>query len=252
VKGFIGVSYSLESKQTIGNYVVRIWSIPTPTVEFVGKAITVQSLTGMGAGQPILEIDSILEINPLTGHDLTGDGFPDIAVTVATGGANCCFSVVAYNLGLEPTKILSSPYSEFSGTFQDLNRDGIFEFITSDDPLRSFCAYPTALAVKVIYQYQNGTYQPASPKFAPYYAEDIAKHTRVATDAKPSDGDWDGTTKCSVLPLVLDFLYSGQTDEAWEALRLYYTYPDLENLKLDIEWLIRKSPKYVSPPPDMP
>jgi hypothetical protein len=39
-------------------------------------------------------------------------------------------------------------------------------------------------------------------------------------------GDWDGTGKCLVLPLALDYLYTGQAELAWGALNQYYDYPD--------------------------
>jgi hypothetical protein len=55
----------------------------------------------------------------------------------------------------------------------------------------------------------------------------IADHTQMIEETDPSEfGDWDGTSKCLVLPLVLDYLYTGQAERAWEALNQYYDYPD--------------------------
>lgn len=239
--GHINVTYSLESEQTIGDYIVRVWYVPTQTIEFIGKAITLAK-----EGKAIFVIESISEISPLTGTDINGDGLSDIVVTLATGGANCCFSYLAYGLGMEPIEVLRSPYSEFSGEFNDLDGDGDLEFLTFDDPLNSYCGYPTALSVQTIYQYQNGKYQPASPNFKQSYTDDISKNILLAANAQPTIGDWDGTTKCSVLPLILDYLYSGQDDKAWEALALYYAYPDLEALKTDIQKLVEASPNFIA------
>lgn len=41
--------------------------------------------------------------------------------------------------------------------------------------------------------------------------------------------------KCSVIPLVLDYLYTGQPDQAWAELYRLYPYPDVETLRAEIE-----------------
>lgn len=58
---------------------------------------------------------------------------------------------------------------------------------------------------------------------------------------KGSFPDWDGTPKCTVLALVLDYLYSGQSEKAWEALYHYYRYPDVEDLRRAVEDTVRRS-----------
>jgi len=222
LKGFVGVAYSLESEQAYGQYVIRVWAIPTQTVEFIGKAITVVSVN-----QPPLEIVSVFAVDPLSGKDVTGDGLPDIIATKAGCGVSCHFSTVIYSLGHTVVKVFQSPDSRYTGNLVDINQDGVYEYVGYDDEtFQSYCANPVRLTPKVVYEYQpDSGYVVASPHYPEYYAEDIAQHTEMAVNAKPNDpdkgiwdGTWDGTIKCSILPLVLDYLYSGQNEQAWQSL----------------------------------
>jgi hypothetical protein len=103
--------------------------------------------------------------------------------------------------------------------------------------------------VQVIYAYDptKGVYTPATPKFANLFTDQITQDTQRAQTGKPGDdGEFDNSNKCSVLPVVLDYLYSGQTDQAWAALAQYYTAPDAATFRADIEKTVFNSPRYVA------
>ena len=59
--------------------------------------------------------------------------------------------------------------------------------------------------------------------------------------------EWDETSKCAVLPLILDYLYSGRMDQAWEALERYYSFPDAGTFRTEIEAVVRSSPRFTLP-----
>lgn len=238
----VSITYGLERQENIGKYIVRYWSAPASLDGFVGRAITIAA-----EALPLVEIPEVIRIDDLSGKDITGEGNPDMVVVRHTGGASCCSWVEVYDLGDQVREVLGSPYSRFSGTFEDLDRNGAFEFITYDDSYSSSCGYPGAVSAKVIFEYDGKEYRPASPKYAKYYQADIEKHLKWARDAVPTNGDYDGTTKCSVLPLVLDYLYAGQTDQAWEALHKLYTYPDLNETEAWLKGIMERSPYYVAP-----
>jgi hypothetical protein len=63
-------------------------------------------------------------------------------------------------------------------------------------------------------------------------------------------GEWDGSTKCGVLPLVLDYLYSGQDGRAWAELDRLYDGPDVLLFWAEIVQAVRDSPLYA--PSDAP
>ena len=236
------ITYRLERQETIGKYIVRYWSAPPSLDGYSGSALTIAA-----DAQPLVEITEVIDIDQLSGTDITGEGDPDLIVVHHTGGASCCTWVEVVDLGDQVRTVLSSPFSGFSGVFEDLDGNGVFEFITYDDSYDSSCGYPGAVSAKVIYEYDGDEYRPASPKYAKSYQADIDKHLEWAQAAKPANGDYDGTTKCSVLPLVLDYLYSGQTDQGWKVLHEYYTYPDVDEIEAWLKGKMEESPYYVAP-----
>ena len=99
---------------------------------------------------------------------------------------------------------------------------------------------------KVVLDYVPGQgYVPASPRFANLYASDIAAHSVDAERAMPGEyGEWDETTKCGVLQVVLDYLYAGMPYYAWSELYRLYQYPDVHVFRAEIEQAVYGSPLF--------
>jgi hypothetical protein len=146
-------------------------------------------------------------------------------------------------------KVMETPLSNCEGLFEDLDKDGVSEFVACDEMFAFVLCNPARPPlVQVVLQYQPGKgYVPASPRFASIYTNNIATHRKLAEEAKP--GGWDNTTKCSVLPLVLDYLYSGQPAQAWSELDRLYKYPDKQLFWAEIVRAASDSPLYT---PDGP
>lgn len=154
-------------------------------------------------------------------------------------------------------KILEETYAEaldhHTGT--DVNGDGIYEFLTCDDSFGyRYCPFYDSPLVRVVLRYELGVgYVPAGPQFPDVYAEEIVAHTALAETARRREGPfpdwpWYGTPRCEVLALVLDYLYSGQVERAWEALYHYYRHPDVEGFRAEIEATVWGSSYFVPPP----
>ena len=60
-------------------------------------------------------------------------------------------------------------------------------------------------------------------------------------------GGRDETSKCGVLPLILDCLYSGRIAEAWAALDRYYTFDDRETFREEIRATVSGSRYFALP-----
>jgi len=239
-------SYAIKEERTIGAYTIRVWQNTNSesSLGFDG-IVTIQAV-----GQPLVQIDMAPGLHELTGTDITGEGNPDIVIETFSGGAHCCFSTIVYDVGPTLTEVLRTPESNCSGHFEDLDGDGSMEFITCDDRFAyQYCCFAGSPAVKVIMKYVAGEgYLPASTSFRRFYTEDIANHTAAAEKAVPGDFcEWDETTKCAVLPVVLDYLYSGQPDLAWSELVRLYSYSDREQFKQEILQTVGASPLYVFP-----
>lgn len=242
---FPDVAYVLVEEHVIGSYALRLWEDPAREEFVIDSVATISAV-----GQPTALIEFASGFGDLTGSDLTGEGHPDVVIETYTGGAHCCFATYAYDLGPVMTKMLETPVSNCGGAFEDLDGDGVFEFITCDDSFAYvYCAYAGSPVVKVIYQYEpDRGYVPASPHFAAHYVEDIAAHTELAEQAQPGEmGEWDNTTKCAVLGLVLDYLYAGNADLAWAEFERLYTYPDAPDFRAEIEEIVSDSVRFAPP-----
>jgi hypothetical protein len=232
-------AYFLQEERFIGPYAIRMWRNPDSDPFMFDSILTIS-----GAGQPQVRVESFSGLGDETGTDITGEGHPDVIVNVFTGGAHCCFSTIVYDLGPTLTKVLETPLSNCGGHFQDLDGDGVLEFITCDDLFAyEYCSFAGSPIVQVVLQHEPGRgYIPASPRFPQLYVEDIARDLRRAEEAVPGAmGEWYNDTKCSVLPLILDYLYSGQADEAWAAFDRLYTYPDAQVFRAEIELAVSNS-----------
>ncbi len=243
---FTDAAYELDQQRLIGPYAVRIWRNAAGNADSLGvdRILTVER-----ADLPPVKVEFFQALGAETGRDLTGDGTPELVVKTFTGGAHCCFNTVIFSLGSTLTKLLDTPPGNCAGELQDLDGDGRYEFLTCDDGFAYvYCPYAASPSVTAVLAYEpERGYAPASPRFADVYAPAIAAHTQLAEAAQPGAlGEWDATTKCAVLPLVLDYLYSGQSERAWDALDRYYQAADRDQFRQSIEAALAASPYFAT------
>ncbi|MCX6093456.1 MAG: hypothetical protein NTY63_01365, partial [Candidatus Bipolaricaulota bacterium] len=176
---------------------------------------------------------------------------PDAIVNLYSGGAHCCFDVAVYDLGppLRRIGFPSPPGGNSSGVFEDLDGDGILEYQTADDSFAyAYCCFATSPAVPVVLRFDPKTfaYVPATFAFPAILDDAIGRDLGLAEQGAAGSvlGEWDETSKCSVLPLVLDYLYAGRIAEAWDALARYYPFPDSAAFRAEIERIVYASPYF--------
>ncbi len=240
-----GADYKLGDEVIVGAYGLRLWHNTVHPMGFEDILMIEHS------GSDTILIEQASAIHPLTGSDINGDKIPEAVIETYSGGAHCCFGTRIYKLGEEPQLLYQKPESNAGGQFEDLDKDGIQEFITYDDLFAyQYCSYAGSPFVKAILVYDplEETYKPASPLFPDQYTADILEYTAIAEEAKPGDyGEWDESTKCSVLPMTLAYIYSGDTETARSELERVYPYPDVEAFWDEIMLAIQDSPLYVAP-----
>ncbi|MCF6278635.1 MAG: VCBS repeat-containing protein [Anaerolineales bacterium] len=236
-----GENYQLVDEVLLAGYGIRLWQNTQDM--FAGVAMIEKE------NVPSVRIEMASAIETITGTDLNGDGYPDAVIETYSGGAHCCFGTQVYSLGERPLLLFKKPESNAGGQFQDINGDGIYEFVTYDDVLAyQYCAYAESPFTKVImiYDAAQQSYLPASPRFPEEYAENIQRDIETAASVQPGDyGEWDETAKCGVLPLLLDYAYLNQFDQARNALLQYYPYDDAEAFWNEVMLLLQDSPLYV-------
>jgi len=186
-------------------------------------------------------------LHDLTGSDLNGDDYPEVVVETFSGGAHCCFGTQVYSLRETAALILQKPESNAGGFFEDLDADGVSEFVTYDDSFAyQYCPYAAGVAVKVIMVYDAGLdrYIPANPRFPDQYVGEVATNEQRALAAPGELGEWDGTNVCAILPLSLDYLYMGQPDKAQTEFASRYSGLDTDAKWAEILQVVQSSPLY--------
>ena len=241
-----GSSYRLKNEILIDAYGIRFWRHTDSATGF--EDLVIIEKTGMKS----IKIEQAAEIVTLTDADINGDGYPDIIIETDTGDAHCCLGTQVYSLGETPILILDKPESNTEGEFKDLNGDDIYEFITTDEVFAAkYCPYASSPVVKVIMAYDitEMSYLPFSPNFPDEYKDDIARDTknaeRVSKAETYENGEWDETSKCSILPVALDYIYLGDLDKARSELERLYIYDDIDEFWNEVMLVVRDSPFYV-------
>jgi hypothetical protein len=234
--------YAVQEEQAVGGYVVRLWRNTSD------QGYGFDDIATLSRGEHLLvRVEQVVELGSETGTDLTGEGHPEVVFHTYTGGAHCCFSTIVYDLGETPWKVLETPLSNCGSAFEDLDGDGVPEVVTCDDLFAYvYCAFAGSPAVRVVLRYDpTQGYVPASPDFADTYAGIVAQDRALAADARAGEmGEWDQTAKCSVLPLLLDYLYTGRPGDAAEALDAFYDQPDANLFWTEVVQAIGHSPLY--------
>ena len=233
--------YLLQEERQINGYAIRIWRNPGSDIGF-DNIMLIEA-----AGQPSIRINMVSAINDQTGDDINGDGYPEVIVETYSGGAHCCFGTQVYSLRVAAVLIFQKPETNAGGFFEDLDADGISEFVTYDDSFAyMYCPYAAGVGVKSILAYNPGQdwYIPANPRFSSEYSEDIATHEQRATAAPGEMGEWDGTNICAILPIVLDYFYMGQPTIARSEFDNRYSGNDGDIKWNEVVQVVQSSPLY--------
>jgi hypothetical protein len=234
----------LIHQDVIRGYRARLWETPVETRAVHGHSM-LQVICPYG---PVVTVDWVTGLNGLSGQDITGEGNPDLVIERYSGGAHCCFSYVVFDLGSLLTMIPLPLDSPGQATFRDLDGDGVYEVVSCDRVFECrYCSCVGSYLPMVVLRYVHGKgYVPANPEFPQLYDADIENHQEQAERAQAKDfEESDPTGKCVVLPLVLDYLYSGRVNEAWEALYRYYKFPDVDAFRAEIEEIVFQSCLFV-------
>jgi hypothetical protein len=181
-----------------------------------------------------------LSIDPISGTDLNGDGKPEIVLSGYSGGLHCCYVYEIVSLDRTPKviHIFSSPVpikfeKQPDGTVLIRAYDGVFNY---------FLIPPqTAVIPQLIFKLDGNNLVDVSAQHPEIYDKEIAEaraqltadelekfkksnfHTALYMDQVPAIH--------KILTIVLDYVYSGREDQAWQALQQYWPESDLSRVR---------------------
>jgi FG-GAP repeat len=244
-----GPGYRLVDARIQGPFELKRWAATATEISPDGSCdcVTVVSegsrrvVTLRGAGD-------LITIDPISGGDINGDGFPDLVVSRYSGGAHCCFTTTVYSVGRSTRTVLAAGTGNCEGTFDDLDGDNVAEFSTCDDRWASvYCDFASSPMPPVVFAYNpvSRKYQVATPRFSAALQKLIDGELAEALSAPAVDGAPDpGAAKCRVLHPALSLMYTGRLDEGVALIRKLYRGGDLEAFVAEVVKQTRSSPRW--------
>lgn len=102
-------------------------------------------------------------------NDLDSDGIPEVLLQAYTGGAHCCMAITTYTWQNNQFKPIYFDYLDGGGgRFEDLDGDGLMEFVTLDNAFfYTFSSYAGSYPPSVILTFQDGAYIDTTNQFLP-------------------------------------------------------------------------------------
>lgn len=171
-----------------------------------------------------------MEIDPITGKDVNGDGYPDAVLVSFSGGAHCCWTYSIFSLGRYPG-LVAEFENRSTASFADLGGNGGVEILIRDGTFdegfglsHAFSPFPL-----LIVQLKGAKFEDVGAKYWRVFEKQILKERSKLKKAnlrefRQSNPDKIHSsldyldTKYRVLAIILDYLYAGRTREAHKVL----------------------------------
>jgi hypothetical protein len=205
----------------------RCQALVTPLVSKAGQAKTVAR-------------DWALSINRLSGSDINGDGKPELIVQGYSGGAHCCYTyrIISLSGGLPLVREIHDQVPVLfvrrdDGSTEIHAGDGVFDYF--------LLPHSDSVIPQIFLRLDGDKLVDISGEHVVEYDKQIEKaHNELAA------ADLDKLRKSTynqnmlydqlptvqkVLVIVLNYLYSGRDDQAWQALGEMWPPADVERVK---------------------
>jgi hypothetical protein len=184
--------------------------------------------------------DHGVEIDPVTGSDLDGDGYPEAVLQGYSGGAHCCWTYWIVSLGKRP-ELRARIYNERGIQFVESKPEGVYILVTSDGRFDYFdnLSHSSSPFPKIYLQFVRGKLIDVSPHFWNDYEEEIRRwreqllpgdiasfRSRYKDDPAAFE-----ELKCKILEIVLAYLQGGKSTEARRALGEMWPKEDIPRIE---------------------
>ena len=186
------------------------------------------------------------------GTDVTGNGKPNLVVFSHTGGNRCCVEYIIFEIGREFRKVAVINDQRFPVDFMDIDGDSKFElhirdysFTIFEGIIDRFSGYDLPV---IIFRYKDGAYRIATDlmyKPAPSYSELDQRAKQAKEDAFWKDAS---LVRKLLVPKslwtpLLELLYTGHPDLAWEFLEMAWppNIPEKDNWAGDFRATLEES-----------
>ena len=197
-------------------------------------------LTSAGGKRITIAYEWALSIDPISGTALGGDGTPDLVLSGYSGGLHCCYVYEIVSLGHTP-KVVHTFSDPVPMTFEK-EPDGTGLIRAADGVFNYFLVPPTdAVMPQVILKLEGSDLVDVSSQHPEIYDKEIEQsRSELTADAidKLRKSNYRKNlytdqipTVHRVLTIVLDYVYSGREEKAWQALDEMWPASDVSRVK---------------------
>ena len=197
-------------------------------------------------------------VNPISGHDINGDGKPDVVIETHRTAGQCCYTYSILTPGADPPlvrQITTTPPL----VFEDRDNNGKIEISTNDFAFVGIegLGESDSPRPQVVFRLRGNTLYNVSASYWPEYQREIeaAKNGLSrsgqelllgrnntsgasvgggggqAKELSPAEEKQLLDAKSAVLTMVLNYLYGGRGEEAWKTIRELWTDRDKERIR---------------------
>jgi hypothetical protein len=153
-------------------------------------------------------------------QDLDSNGAAEVILTTYSGGAHCCTNFTIYTwLGDRFVSRETGYLNAGGGTFEDLNGDGKWEFVTSDNSfLYAFSSYAGSYPPSLIYTFNQGELKDVTRKHVSYLKSQAWQMYQSFLTNQKSDYEINGILAGYVAQKIL----LGEYEEGWNFMLAHY------------------------------
>jgi hypothetical protein len=152
--------------------------------------------------------------------DLDNNGTDEVIISTYSGGAHCCTSFVIYTWQQDKfVKAETGFLDGVGGSFEDLNQDKKYEFVTLDNAfLYAFSSYAGSFPPSKIYTFQQGKLEDVTRKYPQELRKTLTAMYQAFQTAKKEKTEVNGILAGYVAQKIL----LGEYEEAWQFLLANY------------------------------
>jgi len=167
----------------------------------------------------------------VTLKDLDGDGRSEVLIKTFSGGAHCCTKLKIYSWNDNKFSMLETGLLDGDGgTFQDLDRDGKFEFVTFDNSfLYMFSSHGGSFPPSKIYAFKKGGFENVTRKYVKYLSSQAGEMYQAFLQRKREKSEVNGILAGYVAQKAL----LGEYQQAWEFMLANYDRTSDWGLEVD-------------------
>lgn len=152
--------------------------------------------------------------------DLDGNRISEVIIRTFSGGAHCCSNFTVYTRrNNQFIKTQTGLLDGDGGTFEDLDKDGKFEFITRDNSfLYTFSSYAGSFPPSLIYAFRNGKFENVTRKYVKELKSQAWEMYQAFLRTKNEDFEVNGVLAGYVAQKAL----LGEYQQGWEFMLANY------------------------------